>query len=289
MSNDYENKTDRRGKMKIGLALGGGAAYGYAHVGAIKVLEREGIIPCMIAGSSVGSFVAAIYASVMDAKKLEEITLSLDWMDIAMPTIPKEGLVSMERLGDFLKRKIDCRNMEDTKIPYYSVATDIITGNEVVFDKGPIDKAVRASTGLPGIFAPTETEAGLFIDGGVTNNLPADVLKARGADFVIAVDVTTCTHLDIRKHRDIFSIVWKGWQVAVEQNMKHKSMADADMIIKPKLDNMNPFDISKKKEIMAAGESAAQEVMEEIRELISKKGSFAGKVKNFFSKQEEHK
>ncbi len=270
--------------MKIGVALGGGAAYGYAHVGVIKVLEREGIDISMIAGSSVGSLIAAIYASVMDAKKLEETALSLDWTDIAMPTIPKEGLVSMERLGDFLKKKIEPRNMEETKIPYYSVATDIITGNEKVFDKGPIEKAVRASTGLPGIFAPTETEDGLFIDGGVTNNLPADVLKARGADFVIAVDITTCTHLDIRKHRDIFSIVWKGWQVAVEQNMKHKSMADADVIIRPKLENMNPFDLGRKKEIMAAGEKAAEEAMEEIKALMSKKGSFAGKVKNFFSK-----
>lgn len=271
-------------KMKTGFALGGGAAYGYAHIGVIKVLEREGIKASMIAGSSVGSFVAAIYASVLDAKKLEEIVLSLDWTDIAKPTIPREGLVSLERLGNFLKRKIECRNMEETKIPYYSVATDIISGNETVFDKGPIDKAVRASTGLPGIFAPTETAEGLFIDGGVTNNLPADVLKSRGADFVIAVDITTCTHLDIRKHRDIFSIVWKGWQVAVEQNMKHKSIADADVVIRPKLENINPFDLTKKKEIMAAGEAAAEEHVKEIKNLIAKKGSLAGMVKSFFSK-----
>jgi len=269
--------------MKIGLALGGGAVYGFAHIGVLKVLERNGIRPDIIAGTSVGSLIGGIYASGVSIEKLEKIALDFNWFEIAGITIPKQGLVSIEKLEDFIEKHSRVRNIEDTKIKFSVATTNLLRGVEEVFEEGPMAPAIRASCSLPGIFNPTVFNDGIFVDGGVINNVPTDIVKKNGADFVMGVDITAKSKMDILKHKDIFNIVWKSWQIAIQENTSLRSYSEADIILMPDIKNVNPFDITKKRAIIEAGERAAErEISDILRKIKSKKSSWRHKIRKLF-------
>ncbi len=178
--------------MKIGLALGSGSARGLAHIGVLKVLEREKIPIDLIVGTSIGSQIGGIYASGIDAVTIEEIALNISWQQTAkifFPTISKSGLVDGSKIEKFVENFIGMKTFPKLRIPFAVVATDIETGKEIIIKTGSVSKAIRASCSIPGIFAPMKYRNKYLVDGGLVNPIPADVARRIGADIVIGVNV----------------------------------------------------------------------------------------------------
>ncbi len=178
-------------KKKIGLALGGGAARGWSHIGVLRALEEKNINIDYIAGTSIGAFVGAFYA-IGKLEYLENFALDLDWkiilsyFDVRFPT---KGLLDGNKIYKLVSKNILHKNIEETKIPFCAVATNIKTGNEVRMRTGSIVDAVRASISIPGIFTPFKKDGMYLVDGGLLNPVPVDVVREMGADIVIAVDL----------------------------------------------------------------------------------------------------
>lgn len=175
------------GRKRVGLALGGGAARGFAHVGVIRLLEQEGIPIDCVAGTSAGSLVGAAYAAGFQPQDLLNMALGLRWRDLARFAWSRRGLVSFEKLERWLIDTLGDLAFADLQIPYAAVAADMATGEQVVLKTGRLARAVRASCSVPGIVIPAEIDGRLLSDGGVINNLPISVVRQLGADVVIAV------------------------------------------------------------------------------------------------------
>ena len=176
---------------RLGLALSSGGARGSAHVGVLKVLEEHGIVPDVIAGSSMGAQVGGVYAAGVPIADLEDLFRSSSSGRVIrtlMPTIPWSGWSSGREVSRFLHRLVGDRRIEDLALPFAAVATDLQSGQPHVIESGPLASAIRASLSVPGLFTPVWIDEHLLIDGGVSNPLPIDVARRLGADVVIAVD-----------------------------------------------------------------------------------------------------
>ena len=183
----------RRSAGKIGLALGGGGARGWAHIGVINALGEAGVKADFIAGTSMGALVGAACASGrIDA--LHQVALDLDWRRIAYYlmefTLPRMGLIDGARIMEFVNEHVDNVDIRELQVPYAAVAADIMTGKEVVVREGSVTDAVRASIAIPGMFTPFVRDDHVLVDGGLVNPLPVNVARDLGAEFVIAVDIT---------------------------------------------------------------------------------------------------
>ena len=176
---------------KIGLALGGGAARGWAHLGVIRALEEKGIKPDYVAGTSIGALVGGAYvAGKID--KLHHFSGSLDWKQLLNffdPVFPRTALVDGKKVERFLRELVDDKKIEDLEIPFSAVASDLYDGGETVIDSGDAAEAIRASISIPGIFTPVKKGRSILTDGGLVNPVPINVVREMGADFVIAVDL----------------------------------------------------------------------------------------------------
>jgi NTE family protein len=270
--------------MKIGLALGGGAAYGFAHVGVLKVLEKYGIKPDFIAGTSVGSLVGAIYASEGSIKQLEDAAKVFNWLEIINFTLPKEGLLSIEKIDNFINKHTKVKKIQNTKIKFGVVTTNLLDAKEEDFFEGDIGPIVRASCSLPGIFSPTVYNHKIYVDGGILNNVPISVLKKMGADFIIAVDLLANSSIDILKNNNIFNIVWSSWTLSIQQYTRVTQYKDADIVIKPNISNINPFDTFKKEEIISIGNNITEGMIMNIVEEMKKKMPLSEKIRDKFNK-----
>ncbi len=187
-------KLFRRGRQKVGLALGSGSARGLAHIGVLKALKEDNIKIDMIAGSSIGALVGAYFAKYQDIKGLEEITLNMDFKKLIRLADPNffllsKGFIRGKKVEEFLEIILEDMDFKDLKIPLSVVSTDIETGEEVIINTGSVVKAVRASISLPVIFTPVAFGNKFLIDGGVANPIPADILKKSGMDYIIASNV----------------------------------------------------------------------------------------------------
>lgn len=179
-------------RVKIGLALGSGSARGLAHIGVIKALDEAGIQIDFIAGTSIGALIGAAYAGG-GMEHFEKFMHTVDWKVIASYcdfVFPRKGLLQGQKINLLLDKFLIHKTFEETKIPFTAVATDLITGEEVLFKKGDLLQAVRASISMPGVFQPVKYNGTFLVDGALTNPVPASVVKAMGADIVIAVDLS---------------------------------------------------------------------------------------------------
>ena len=177
---------------KLGLALSSGGARGAAHVGVLKVLERAGIKPAAIAGTSIGAGVGGLYAAGVPLAEIEKLWLETDIIKVLknyLPTFPRSGWSSGTEFRRHLQQLLGDTRIEDLEVRYAAVATDIETGEEVVLTEGPLVEAIRASSSIPGLFTPVQLEGRFLVDGGLVNPLPVDVARRMGVDVVIAVDV----------------------------------------------------------------------------------------------------
>jgi len=187
--------------IKIGLALGSGGARGWAHLGVLQRLTELGIRPHCIAGTSIGSIAAALYAS-NSLKTMEDLAIHLDWKRVAQlffeVNFPRSGLLTGKNFMTMLKSIIPVRAISSLKIPYAAVATNLENESEVILQSGNLFEAIRASIGIPGIFTPTPFHGQNLVDGGLVNPLPVSVCRKMGADFVIAVDINLRAPLEKR-------------------------------------------------------------------------------------------
>ena len=261
---------ERKGPPKIALVLGGGAARGFAHVGVIRVLEQEKIPIHMIVGTSVGSLIGALYASDPNSFNLEWLSFSIEKDDIFDYSVlsAKMGPVSGEHLEKFVQTKVKAKTIEQMKIPFYAIATDLNEGNTWVFEKGSVAKAVRASSSIPGIFQPLELGGKMYVDGGVTNNLPVDVARAKGADIIIAVSISK----NIRNPQvnNLIDVLMQSISIMGRELVTYKSRG-YDVLIEPNVGDVGTTDFTQKKRLMDAGIQAAKQAMPRIRKLIEEK------------------
>jgi len=177
-------------RKKIGLVLGSGSARGFAHIGVLSVLEKHGIRPDYIAGTSIGAAVGALYATGMSAEYMKRLTISTEWQDLLDFTIPKTGVIAGNNIEEYLQDLTNNCKFKDLVIPLAVVATDIKNAHKVVFAEGNVAKAVRASISVPGVFSPVEIDSHELVDGGLVDPIPIDVAKNMGADIIIAVDLS---------------------------------------------------------------------------------------------------
>ncbi len=256
-------------KPKVALVLGGGAARGFAHVGVIRALEQEKIPVDMVIGTSVGSLIGAIYASDMNSFDLEWTAFTLEKDNLfdygLLSAFTGMGVVKGDKLEDFVKAKIPAANIENLKLPFAAVATDLNRGTRVVLDSGSVAKAVHASSAIPGVFEPVAYQGKLLVDGGVMENIPISVARAKGADIVIAVDISeNVTNFNIT---NIVDVTIQAVNIMFDENVKSKKK-DADVLISPAVGDVAMLDFTQKKRCMQAGIAATEKAMPEIRQKI---------------------
>lgn len=249
-------------KLKIGLALGGGAAKGFAHIGVIKMLEASGIHPDVVAGTSAGSVVGALYASGMDAFALQQTAFGLDEAKIRDVRLFSGGLVQGQALQDYVNQLVHKQPIEQLKMSFAAVSTELETGTRTVFVRGNTGRAVRASSSIPGVFEPVEIHGKHYVDGGVVSPIPVDAARQLGADFVIAVDISAAP--DGSNPQDMMGIVGQSIDIMGRQLAAQES-ARAEVLIRPDLRGIGPTDFEQKNQAILAGEKAALAAIPAIR------------------------
>jgi len=259
----------KKGDPKIALVLGGGSAKGFAHIGVIRVLEQEKIPINLIVGTSVGSLIGGLYASQPDSFQLEWTAFKIERNDVLDPSLvhSKFGPVQGVRLENFIEQASKIKRIEDTKIPFYPIATDLNTGETIILEKGSLARAIRASSSIPGIFVPVTFDNRTLVDGGVTNNIACDVAKSKGADIVIAVNISK--EIKETNINSLIDIVGQSAAIMMHEASKSK-LKYADVVIEPNTKGVGMFDFSQKKFLMDEGIKAAKQAIPKIKELIAK-------------------
>lgn len=261
------------GEKRIGLALGAGAARGLAHIGVLQVLERKGIRPQMITGTSMGAFIGALYAKDPDADRLEQYAMRWSrWKTVQLLdlVLPRSGLLRGRRVENILDSLLGKATFSDLKMPFACVAADIETGEEVVFREGLVEKAVRASISIPGIFEPVDGDQKLLVDGGLVNPVPVSVAKEMGANLVIAVnvipDLTEKIREHIEEHRpvNIFEVLTLSLYVCSQPVLKD-SLAGADIVIEPDVAHIGAADFHRAAECIFKGVKAAETALSKLK------------------------
>ena len=256
---------------KVGLALSSGGARGLAHIGVLEVLERHGIPVDMIAGSSMGSLVGALYAS---GKAIAEIKATVSDLGtkrfsfLVDPTLPKTGLVRGRRIEETIRKAIGDLVFDELKMPFACVATDINSGQEVIIREGLVWKGVRASSSIPVLLAAVKRREKYLVDGGLVNPVPVSVLEVMGADFIVAVNVTPRHGTEQNKELNIFSIVIQMLNIATHRIIK-ASLEGADVIIEPRVEHIAYGDFHRVDESVERGLLATEESVAEIKKLLS--------------------
>ncbi len=265
-------------KNKIGLALSSGSAHGLAHIGVLKVLERENIKIDFIAGTSIGAYLGAIWASGISASSIEKFVLEfrkkskiLSIMDFS---ISRSGLLSGKRVISYLESIMGDRDFSELKIPLAVVAMDLSSGCPVIITKGSVSEAVRASISLPGIFEPVRYSKQILIDGGFVEPVPVNVLKEMGANKIIASNVITCFNKNnsakiftYKRMPSAISVIVKAMEI-VEREMALVSCKGADIVIQPDVMSYRILDFTKVKKLIRIGELEAEKYIHSIKQLV---------------------
>jgi NTE family protein len=255
-------------RPKVGLALGGGGARGFAEIGVIRVLEQERIPIDFIAGTSVGSLIGAMYADTGQGLDLEFAAVPLtneEFFDYKALAILSGGFVKGERLERFLETHLKHRDIEKMKIPFAAVATELRTGKTVVFDRGPASRAVHASAAIPGVFVPVTIDGRTFVDGGVTDPVPADVVRRMGAAVVIAVSIPA--NVPAQTPDNPLEIAYHAVSL-MSAEITRLRCREADVVISPDAGDVAYDDFTQKKRLMEAGAAAARAAVPAIKQAI---------------------
>lgn len=253
-------------RPKIGLALGSGAARGIAHIGVLKVLQEEKIPIDYIAGSSMGSIIGVCYANGLDLNMLEKLFIHLKrkhWIDI---TVPGLGLIVGEKIKEIIRLLTHRKKLEELSIPTAVVATDLQSGEPVVFRSGSIEDAVRASISIPGIFEPVVINGRMLVDGGVIDRVPIGIVREMGADITIAVDVVP--RVSQTQVKNIFDVIMQTLGI-MEREILNQRIPAADLLIQPELSDISPSAFMRAKECIHRGEMAAKEQIPQLKKLIA--------------------
>lgn len=248
---------------QIGLALGGGAVLGAAHVGVLKAIEEMDIKIDFISGTSIGAVVAAFYAFGKGADEIGTIAAKMDWLDVTNISLSRYGLLSNEKLGGLIVEHIGNKNIEDAKIPFSIVATDATSGEKVILNKGPLQQAVMASSSIPGIFKPLEIGGQMLVDGGVVENVPIETVKKLGAEYVIAVDLNARHRYHMP--RNIVDVIVNSFHFLMKSSTAAQTQ-QADLLIEPDLSEFSRSDLDQIEALMNRGFKDAMKVLDNLSE-----------------------
>jgi len=249
-------------KKAVTLVLGGGSARGIAHIGVLKVLEREKIRIDKVVGTSMGALVGAAYALGIPVERMEEKALKFSVNRLLDPVLPKMGLLAGNRLEAAIKDIIEERGFEDCKIPLSIVATDIETNEEMVYRKGGLSSIIRASCSWPGVFNPVRIDGRLLVDGGIKNSVPTKIARTLDPDFMIAVDVGFCVRYG--KIENIFQMILQSFQIMGHELNRYQAN-EADVVIEVDLGDLDQTAFHRSREAIMKGTEAAESKIRHIK------------------------
>jgi len=248
--------------IRIGIALGGGAAKGFAHIGVIKMLEASGLRLDVVSGTSAGSVVGALYASGMDAFQMQQQAFALDEAKIRDVSLFSGGVIKGQKLQDYVNVLVGNRPIERMRKPFAAVSTQLETGKRIVFTRGNTGQAVRASSSIPGVFEPVLIGVLHYVDGGIVSPVPVDAARALGADFVIAVDIST--KASGTSPGSLLGNVSQSITI-MGQALGQQELARADVVIRPRVNDIGAADFEQRNNAILEGEKAALLAMPQIR------------------------
>lgn len=255
---------------RIGLALGGGAARGFAHVGVIQVLEEAGIRPDLVVGTSAGSLVAAIYASGRDGAQLQQIALDMEEAALTDWTLPlfNRGMLRGDALARYVNQQVRGRTIEQMPLLLGIVATDLQSGNGILFRSGDTGTAVRASSAVPSVFQPVRIGNREYVDGGLVAPVPVAYARQMGADLVIAVDISSDPNLQaadgaLRVLMQTFTIMGRS--------INRHELLGADLVVRPALEQVGSTEFAQRQRAIEAGRTAMRAALGQLRATIAAK------------------
>jgi NTE family protein len=253
---------------RIGLALGGGAARGFAHIGVIQVLEENGIRPDLVVGTSAGSLVAAMYASGRSGSDLASLAQSMDESAITDWSFPGRGVIRGEALAHYVREQTGGRSIEQMKLPLGIVATDLDSGQAILFERGDAGIAVRASSAVPAVFQPVRIGAREYVDGGLVAPVPVSFARQMGADVVIAVDISSPP--DGAATGDAMHMLLQTFAI-MSRSINRFELRDADVVVRPRLVGVSSADFTARKRAIDAGRQAALALLPELKARLAAK------------------
>lgn len=254
---------------RIGLALGGGAARGFAHVGVIQVLEREGLRPDYVVGTSAGSLVAVLYASGMKPAELERAALSMEEAAIADWTLPllSRGMLRGQALARYVSQQVGGKQLQELPLPVGVVATDLQSGEGIVFRRGDAGTAVRASSAVPGVFQPVAISGREYVDGGLVAPVPVRQARQMGAELVIAVDISSAP--EGNPTGDTLQLLLQTFAI-MGQSINRHELATADLVVRPALVGVGSAAFAERQRAMAAGRAAMEAALPRLKALLAR-------------------
>lgn len=275
-------------KLKVGLALSGGGVRGLAHIGVLKILESAQVPIHLLTGTSMGGFIGACYAVGHSPAALENEALRMSsprhLLPLLDPALPRRGLMQGKGLIDYLSKWVGDCTFDQLRLPLALVAVDLNGGVKVTLSEGSVLEAVRATTALPGLMSPILKQDQMLVDGGLLDNLPADVAREMGADVVIAVDVSTDENVvdqvaqNLYQHRfmpdalvDLINVLWRSLIVLInEANRRALETAKPELIIRPSIPTGITVltGLTRAAEVIAAGEKAAEDALPQLRDIL---------------------
>jgi len=260
-------------KPRIALALGGGAARGFAHVGVIKALESQGIVPDIVVGTSAGSLVGALYAAGNNGFALQKLALDMDEATISDWSVPffakVSGVLKGEGVQTYVNRSVNNLPIEKFKIPFGAVATDLKTGQAILFRRGNAGVAVRASSAVPGVFQSVKIGDHYYVDGGLVAPVPVHFAREMGADFVIAVNISA--QPEAQASASSVDVMLQTFAI-MGQSINNYELKDADVVIQPGLGAMKGSDFAGRNLAILAGEQATMKAMADLKAKLKLKG-----------------
>ncbi|HBU69524.1 MAG TPA: esterase [Elusimicrobia bacterium] len=259
-------------RPKIALVLGGGGARGLAHIGVLKVLKENNVPIDIIVGTSVGAIVGSLYSAGVPIEKIEKMGQNIGWNDVADLTatgviklMVAESLLSTEKMEKYLRENIGSKRFDELDIQFACLATDLVTGERIIFREGDVALAARASATMPGIFVPVEYRHRYLVDGGLFDNIPTDVAKLLGADIIIAVPVSA----DFSKNNisNVYMVLTQAIYIQ-GRLFDSEKLKSADFIIAPSVSQISTVDLGKSAECIDAGITAAHLAMPKLKQLL---------------------
>ncbi len=251
---------------RIGLALGGGAARGFAHIGVIQVLEEAGIAPQLVVGTSAGSLVAALYASGKTGAELSALALGMDESALTDWSFPGRGVIRGEALARYVREQTGGQSIEKMKLPLGIVATDLDNGQPILFQRGDPGVAVRASSAVPAVFQPVKIGEREYVDGGLVSPVPVRFARQMGAELVLAVDISSPP--DGQATGDAMRLLLQTFAI-MGKSINHFELSDADVVLRPRLNGVGSADFTARQRAIGAGREAALAALPALRARIA--------------------
>jgi NTE family protein len=255
---------------RVGLALGGGAARGFAHVGVLQVLEEAGIKPVLVVGTSAGSLVAALYASGRNGAQLQQVALEMDEAAFADWTLPlfNRGMLRGEALARYVNANVGNKLIENMPVPLGIVATDLGSGQGVLFQRGDTGTAVRASSAVPAVFLPVKIGASEYVDGGLVSPVPVRYAKQMGAEVVVAVDISSAP--EGNPSSDALQVLLQTFAI-MGKSINTWELREADVVVRPALVGVRSADFAARRRAIEAGRAAMQAALPQLKAAIEAK------------------